>query len=110
MSFARDDLMVFLLAPVAVATDRQGDGIGQALIEKGLAVLNADGVDVAATYGDPNFYSRVGFASVTEADLPAPFELARAESWLAQSLTANTVTPLKGPSLCAAAFNNPVLW
>lgn len=109
-AYARADRVVFLLAPVAVATDRQGQGVGQALIQHGLKVLKADGVDVAVTYGDPGFYSRVGFALVTEADLPAPFALAHPEGWLAQSLSADHLTPLKGPARCVPAINDPAFW
>lgn len=71
-----DPRTVFMLAPVAVATDRQGEGIGQALITHGLDLLSSEGVDIAVTYGDPAFYERVGFVPVAEATIPAPHRTA----------------------------------
>jgi putative acetyltransferase len=58
LTYDQDDRTVFVLAPVAVATDRQGRGIGQRLLADGLAALRETGVDIAVTYGDPGYYSR----------------------------------------------------
>ncbi|MAS08428.1 MAG: GNAT family N-acetyltransferase [Ahrensia sp.] len=109
LAFA-DDRTVFVLGPVAVATDRQAMGIGQKLIAHGLNELRDRGVDIAVTYGDPNYYSRVGFAPVAEADIPAPFPLQHPEGWLGQSLTGVPLRPLKVPARCVEAFNDPVFW
>lgn len=68
-----DDHTVFVLGPVAVATDRQHQGIGQRLISHGIEELRREGVELAVTYGDPGFYGRVGFKAITEDDVPAPF-------------------------------------
>ncbi|MAW86640.1 MAG: GNAT family N-acetyltransferase [Phyllobacteriaceae bacterium] len=105
-----DTRTVFMLSPVAVATDRQGEGIGQALITHGLDLLRGEGVDIAVTYGDPAFYGRVGFKPVTEATIPAPHKLQHPEGWLGQSLRDAPLTPLKGPSACVAGFDDPRLW
>lgn len=69
-----------------------------------------DGVDVVVTYGDPGYYSRVGFKPVSEAFAPAPFRLQHPEGWQAQSLTEAELTPLKGPSRCVSALNDPAFW
>ncbi|PRZ42624.1 GNAT family N-acetyltransferase [Tritonibacter scottomollicae] len=66
LTFDGDKRAVFVLGPVAVATKRQGKNIGQRLIAHGLTVLQQQGVDFAATYGDPRFYERVGFTAITE--------------------------------------------
>lgn len=105
-----DTRTVFMLAPVAVATDRQGEGIGQALITHGLDLLRSEGVDIAVTYGDPAFYGRVGFVPVTEATIPAPHRLQHPEGWLGQSLQDAPLTPLKAPASCVAGFDDPRLW
>jgi predicted N-acetyltransferase YhbS len=110
LSYDEDERTVFVLAPVAVATDRQGQGIGQALLTHGLTALRDAGVDIALTYGDPAYYSKVGFAPITEAFAPAPFVLKHPEGWLGQSLTDRKMTPLKGPCRCVAALNDPVFW
>ena len=110
LTYAGDGRSVFMLAPVAVATDRQGQGIGQRLIASGLDALRREGVDIAVTYGDPEFYRRVGFAPVPEADMPAPQPLQQPQGWLAQSLTDAPLTALAGPVRCVPAFDDPVYW
>lgn len=110
LTYDQDPRVVFVLGPVAVATDHQGRGIGQRLISRGLDALRDAGVDIALTYGDPNYYSRVGFAPITEAMAAAPFALTRPEGWLGQSLTERDVTPLRGPSRCVDALNDPAFW
>ena len=109
LAFA-DPVTAYMLAPVAVATARQGTGIGQGLIAHGLGQLRAIGADLAITYGDPAFYGRVGFQPVSEAVVPAPHALSMPHGWLAQSLTDAPLGPLKGPCTCAAAFNDPAYW
>ena len=110
LTYTRDERIVFVLGPVAVATDQQGKGIGQGLLTHGLAALRSAGVDIAVTYGDPNYYARVGFMPISEADVPAPFPLKHPEGWLGQPLTDQVMTPLKGPSRCVEALNDPVFW
>lgn len=104
------DLNAFILAPVAVETNHQGRGIGQALIKHGLGVLSKDGVELVITYGDPGYYAKVGFRPVTEAVVPAPLPLQHPEGWLAQFLTGDEIHPIKGNSSCVEALNNPDYW
>jgi len=108
--YAEDPRRVALLSPAAVATARQGQGVGQALIRFGLDTLRQAGWDIAVTYGDPGFYGKVGFAPVDEATLPAPHPLQFPEGWIAQSLTDAPLTPLKGPSRCVPPLDKPDLW
>ena len=110
LTYEQDERTLFVLAPVAVATDRQGKGVGQGLLTHGLAALRSAGVDIVMTYGDPSYYARVGFLPISEAEAPAPFPLKYPEGWLAQSLTARAMAPLRGPSRCVAALNDPVFW
>ena len=51
----------FLLGPVAVRPERQGEGIGRALVESGLAALRSRGACGCVLVGDPAFYRRFGF-------------------------------------------------
>jgi GNAT superfamily N-acetyltransferase len=108
--YTGDTRSVFVLGPVAVATHRQNQGIGQRLISHGIAVLRQEGVELAVTYGDPSFYRRVGFKAISQDDVPAPFPLQHPEGWLGQSLNNAPMTPLKGPSRCVPAFNDPAFW
>ncbi len=104
------EIKAFILAPVAVQTDHQGKGIGQRLIKLGLDTLSKDGVELAIAYGDPAFYCKVGFHSVTEALVPAPLTLQHPGGWLAQSLKGDEIEPIKGKSSCVEAINKPEYW
>lgn len=110
LGFDQDDRTVFVLAPVAVATSRQGQGVGQRLLRFGLDALRDSGIDVVITYGDPNYYAKVGFAPITEEIARAPLPLSQPEGWLGQSLTDRPLEPLKGPSTCVDALNSPAYW
>jgi putative acetyltransferase len=63
----------YVLGPIAVLPERQGEGIGRALVEAGLAELRARGVGGCVLVGDPAFYSHFGFSplpGVTWAGVP----------------------------------------
>lgn len=51
------------LGPVAVRPDRQGKGIGQALIRAGLDRIRALGAQGCVLAGAPGYYGRFGFAA-----------------------------------------------
>jgi len=104
------DVRAFLMAPVAVHTDYQGKGIGQKLIKFGLDNLKKNRVELAFTYGDPNFYGKVGFQPISEEVLKAPLTLTYPEGWLAQSLVGDEIEPIPGDSKCVEAFNKAEYW
>jgi putative acetyltransferase len=53
---------VRVLSPLAVTPERQGHGIGSALVRRGLEVLADRGVPLVFLEGDPGYYSRFSFA------------------------------------------------
>jgi predicted N-acetyltransferase YhbS len=110
LSYAADPRTVFILSPMAVAPEHQRKGLGQALLGHALTVLKNEGVDIAVTYGDPNYYEQVGFHPVAEDLVPAPLPLAHPEGWIAQSLTDAPLTSLDGPARCVSALNRPQIW
>lgn len=68
----------FGLGPIAVAPDRQGQGLGGALIREGLARLHAEGAKGCVLLGDPGYYTRFGFVAdpgLTLPGVPAPYFL-----------------------------------
>jgi putative acetyltransferase len=109
LHFPEDTRTVFLLSPVGVATARQGQGIGQALLRCGIALMQEAGVEVVMTYGDPEFYGRVGFRQVTVAEVAAPRALRQPAGWLALGLGGGAVT-LKGPARCVSALDKADYW
>jgi putative acetyltransferase len=54
------------LGPVSVLPDYQKQGIGKALINKGLSLLKNMGGEGCALVGDPNYYKRFGFKNYPE--------------------------------------------
>ena len=100
----------FILSPVAVDTNQQGEGVGQNLINFGINYLKEKGVKLIFTYGDPNYYSKVGFRCISETLIKAPLELTQPEGWLCQSLAGDEIEPISGDSYCVKALNKPELW
>ncbi|MGD8266464.1 MAG: GNAT family N-acetyltransferase, partial [Chromatiales bacterium] len=94
----------------AVSTRHQGRGVGQALINFGLDELRNRSVDVVVTYGDPAFYSRVGFQALPENVIKAPLKLSMPQGWLGQSLTEAPIPTLEERPACVREFNDPAYW
>ena len=105
-----DSIKVYMLAPVAVSTSQQGKGVGQALINYGLQELKNRSVAVVITYGDPSFYSKVGFQALSETVIQAPLKLSMPEGWLAQSLTEEPIPTIHERPTCVKEFNDSVYW
>lgn len=101
---------VHLLSPMAVATDYHGQGIGKGLIQFGLNMLKENGVESVVTYGDINFYSKVGFAPIKETIMQAPFALSYPDGWIAQSLLEDEIQPITGKPTCAESLNDSNYW
>ena len=55
------------LGPLSVSPDKQGQGIGSALVSTAVSVAQAYGRGGVVLMGDPKFYSRVGFILATDA-------------------------------------------
>ena len=105
-----ESIQAYMLAPVAVSTKYQGKGVGQALINYGLNELRSRFVDVVVTYGDPSFYSKIGFQSLSENIIQAPLKLSMPEGWLGQSLTKKPIPIIKERPRCVEAFDDPIYW
>lgn len=105
-----ETILVYMLAPVAVSTKHQGKGVGQALINYGLSELKKRSVNVAITYGDPSFYSRVGFEPLSESIIQAPLKLSMPIGWLGLSLTEDPIPTINERPSCVKEFNDPVYW
>jgi len=106
----KEEIQVYMLAPVAVSTKHQGKGVGQALIDYGLDELIKRSVAVAITYGDPSFYSKAGFQSLSENIIQAPLKPSMPVGWLGQSLTGEPIQPVNGRPTCVKEFNDPAYW
>ncbi|WP_029933547.1 GNAT family N-acetyltransferase [Thiomicrospira pelophila] len=108
--FFAHGLQAFILAPVAVTTEFQGQRIGQQLIQFGLQKLKQNGIELVFTYGDPNYYSKVGFQTISEQQIPAPLKLTYPQGWLVQSLTNKAIPHIREKPSCVPALAKPEYW
>ena len=110
LKFTESSLKASLLSPVAIHSQHQGKGLGQQLINFGLKTLKEQGVEIALTYGDPTFYSKVGFEQISETIIKSPQRLSFPEGWLAQSLTTAPLKTIASATTCAKALDDPTVW
>jgi predicted N-acetyltransferase YhbS len=110
LRFEEENINAYLLSPVAIHSDFQGKGIGQALINFGHNELAKEGVELIITYGDINFYSKVGFKQISEDIIKAPLKLSYPEGWIAKSLINKEIKAIKGKMFCVEALCNQVYW
>lgn len=110
IKFEKDSINAFLLAPVAVHTNYQGKGIGQELIDYGHNYLKKNDVELVFTYGDINFYSKIGYKLISEQIVKAPQNLSYPEGWLGQSFKDIEIQPINGELYCEDVISNPEYW
>jgi putative acetyltransferase len=61
------------LAPLAVVPEFQKQGIGSALVRRGLEVCTEQGHRIIVVVGHPHYYQRFGFSSKLAAHLESPY-------------------------------------
>jgi putative acetyltransferase len=89
------------LAPLAVAPDRPGQGIGSALVLRGLEACRAASIDAVFVLGDPDYYRRFGFDSAVAGRFGSPFPQ---EAFMALALKPGALDGAAGNVHYAAAF------
>ena len=84
-----------LLGPIVVEPERQGEGIGVALIRQSLKDAREAGHRFVVLVGDPDYYQRFGFSSAFDKDLalPGPVEEHR---FLVAELTEGALRDVSG--------------
>ena len=65
---------LLLLGPLAVDPARRSEGVGQALVDHGLAKAASLGYRATILIGDPNYYGRFGFDHALVAGIAVPVE------------------------------------
>jgi predicted N-acetyltransferase YhbS len=101
-----------ILAPLAVAGDFQGEGIGAALIREGLKQLTESGVELVFVLGQPGYYPRFGFQTAGLAGLraPHPIPAEHADAWMVQALKAGVLGNIEGTVQSSEILNQPRYW
>jgi putative acetyltransferase len=100
ITLAGSTLKATALAPLAVLPDRQGAGIGTALVRQGLNYLRATREDLVLVLGEPGFYGRFGFSAQAARAFETPYDGPALQS-LALSPAGRGAT---GPVRYAGAF------
>jgi len=89
------------LAPLSVLPHRQGEGIGSALVEHGIAAAADAGIGLVLVLGDQNYYGRFGF----DTTLAAGLEVAWAGPYFA-GLALCALPPARGRASYPVAFDD----
>jgi putative acetyltransferase len=110
--FGCSDVVVSLLAPLAVVPKFQRQGIGGCLIKRGLALQAAKGVDLVFVLGHPTYYPRYGFAPAGKFGFTAQYPIPEkdAAAWMVQALRPNVIGSVSGAIVCSDALDKPEYW
>lgn len=92
------------LAPMAVLPEFQRQGIGSALVKRGLAEAGRAGHKIVIVVGHPEYYPRFGFVKAGEKGLKLPFE-APDEVFMALELAPGALEGVKGEIVYPRAFH-----
>jgi putative acetyltransferase len=82
------------LAPLAVLPEHQNQGVGSALVRRGLEVCKEQGHRIVVVVGHPHFYQRFGFSSKLAAELESPYS--GRESFMAVELVPGALDGVTG--------------
>jgi putative acetyltransferase len=78
---------VLALAPMAVLPDRQGQGVGSALVRESLRRAAETDYPLVVVLGHPEYYPRFGFEPGAEHGVRCPYD-APPEAWMVKRLPA----------------------
>lgn len=101
-----------ILAPLAVLPERQRQGTGTELVQKGLAALTDAGCRLVFVLGYPSYYPRFGFEPAGRLGLSAPYTILEknADAWMVLELKQGTLGTVRGTVRCAEALDKPEYW
>lgn len=103
---------ISLLAPLAIISKYQKQGIGGKLIKKGLEILSKSGVDLVFVLGHPQYYPKHGFTPASTLGIKAPYPIPEevADAWMVQALNPKVIGTVSGKVICCDALNKPEHW
>ena len=101
-----------ILAPLAVAGDQQGQGIGTQLVNEGLVQLERAGCELVFVLGYPKYYSRFGFSPAGERGFHAPYPIPakNADAWMVTELSPGTIDKYEGTVRCSRTLDQQKYW
>jgi putative acetyltransferase len=92
------------LAPMAVLPEFQRQGIGSALVQRGLEVCREQGHRIVIVLGHPAYYPRFGFSVKLAESLSSPF--GGGESWMTLELVPGALADVAGKVQYPPPFND----
>jgi len=99
-----DDLRIMGLAPMAVAPEQQGKGIGSELVRAGLEQCKNLGFGAVIVLGHPTYYPKFGFEPSTKFGVNSEYDVPE-EVFMAMELEPSYLRGLSGAIKYSAAFN-----
>jgi predicted N-acetyltransferase YhbS len=87
-----------LLGPLGIHPTRQGEGLGEALISKGIDKANETGWSRVVLVGDESYYGRFGFSKSLVKNIYLHDNVSN-ERFLGNELTTGSMASLRGPLL-----------
>ena len=105
VSLANHSELIMGLAPLAVVPDRQGAGIGSALVRAGLERCKKLGAGAAVVLGHPKFYPRFGFFPAARFGVTCEYDVPQ-EAFMAIELKPGALRQASGTVQYHAAFSN----
>ncbi|NEQ10135.1 MAG: N-acetyltransferase [Moorea sp. SIO1G6] len=106
----KQDFHGYILAPLAVKPECQGNGIGSELIDAGIKRLRSMNVNIVFVYGDPRYYQRFGFKAELATHFIPPYPLQWPFGWQALLLREIEKSGAAVNIKCVKSLNNPKLW
>ena len=106
----KPDFHGYILAPLAVKPEYQGNRVGSKLIYAGLKRLHSMNVDIVFVYGDPRYYERFGFKAELATYFITPYPLEWPFGWQALLLGEIEVPGAAVNIKCVKSLNNSKLW
>ncbi len=112
LSNTQSKVAVSFLAPLAVIPKFQKQGIGGALVKKGLELLSKANVELVFVVGHPEYYPRHGFTPAGKLGFEPTYPIPEkhANAWMVQALRPNIIGFVSGKVICCDALNKPELW
>lgn len=96
------------LAPVAVLPERQRQGIGSLLVERGLELLRGQGCELVIVLGHPEFYPRFGFVPASRFGLLSQWEGVPDEAFMALVMDESALVGVSGVARYLPEFDAAV--
>lgn len=105
-----EDFRAYILSPLAVCSDCQGEGIGSFLIDYGKRLLSSKNTHLILVYGDPDYYGRFGFDVESASRFIPPYPLEYPFGWQALELNRCEIRGETVEIECVASLNKADYW